>query len=45
LTLGLYDLVKSRELTLEIFNMLDAWLQKKAILVQSDAKKEVKIYA
>jgi type I restriction enzyme R subunit len=40
--LGVYDLVQNSELTLEIFDVLDDWLHKKAILVQSDAQKEMR---
>jgi type I restriction enzyme R subunit len=42
-----YDLVKeltkeATELTLDIFSELDAWLNKPAILVQSDAQKDMR---
>ncbi len=40
--LGVYDLVQSSEVTLEIFDALDDWLHKKAILAQSDAQKEMR---
>lgn len=45
--LVVYDLVKEfteegSELTLQIFDVLDEWLQKKAILVQSDAQKDMR---
>jgi len=45
--LVVYDLVKEQteeatELTLEIFDTLDEWLSKKAILVQSDAQKDMR---
>jgi type I restriction enzyme, R subunit len=45
--LVVYDLVKelteeATELTLEIFDELDEWLSKKAILVQSDAQKDMR---
>ncbi|NPA59782.1 MAG: HsdR family type I site-specific deoxyribonuclease [Epsilonproteobacteria bacterium] len=45
--LVVYDLVKEHtkevtELTLEIFDTLDEWLSKKAILVQSDAQKDMR---
>ena len=45
--LVVYDLVKEQtekptELTLKIFNTLDKWLSKKAILVQSDAQKDMR---
>ena len=40
--LGVYDLVQNSELTLEIFDLLDDWLHKKAILTQSDAQKEMR---
>ena len=40
--LGVYDLVQSAELTLAIFDVLDDWLHKKAILAQSDAQKEMR---
>ena len=40
--LVVYDLVKNVELTLEIFDEVDDWLHKKAILVQSDAQKEMR---
>ncbi len=40
--LGVYDLVQNSELTLEIFEVLDDWLHKKAILSQSDAQKEMR---
>ena len=40
--LGVYDLVQNSELTLEIFDVLDDWLHKKAIMVQSDAQKEMR---
>jgi len=40
--LGVYDLVKDSEVTLAIFDVLDDWLHKKAILVQSDAQKEMR---
>ncbi|WP_324172907.1 HsdR family type I site-specific deoxyribonuclease [Sulfurimonas sp.] len=45
--LVVYDLVKklsdeATELTLEIFDTLDEWLNKKAILTQSDAQKEMR---
>ena len=45
--LVVYDLLKDltdkpTELTLEIFDNLDEWLNKKAILVQSDAQKDMR---
>ena len=45
--LVVYDLVKelteeASELTLEIFDTLDEWLSAKAILVQSDAQKDMR---
>ena len=45
--LVVYDLIKEKtqeatELTLEIFDALDEWLSKKAILVQSDAQKDMR---
>jgi type I restriction enzyme, R subunit len=45
--LVVYDIVKelseeATELTLEIFDTLDEWLSKKAILVQSDAQKDMR---
>ena len=45
--LVVYDLVSKitddpSNLTLEIFDVLDEWLQKKAILVQSDAQKDMR---
>lgn len=45
--LVVYDLVKelsdeATELTLDIFDTLDEWLSKKAILVQSDAQKDMR---
>ncbi|WP_321778484.1 HsdR family type I site-specific deoxyribonuclease [Sulfurimonas sp.] len=45
--LVVYDLVtelsdEATELTLEIFDTLDEWLNKKAILTQSDAQKEMR---
>jgi len=45
--LVVYDLVKeltkeAPELTLEIFDTLDEWLRAKAILVQSDAQKDMR---
>ena len=40
--LGVYDLVQNSDLTLEIFEVLDDWLHKKAILTQSDAQKEMR---
>ena len=45
--LVVYDLLKelteeATELTLEIFDELDEWLSKKAILVQSDAQKDMR---
>jgi len=45
--LVVYDLIKEEteeatELTLEIFDTLDEWLSKKAILVQSDAQKDMR---
>ena len=40
--LVVYDLVKNTELTLEIFDEVDDWLSKKAILMQSDAQKEMR---
>ena len=45
--LVVYDLVKelsdeATELTLEIFDTLDEWLSAKAILVQSDAQKDMR---
>jgi type I restriction enzyme R subunit len=45
--LVVYDLIKEQteeatELTLEIFDTLDEWLSKKAILVQSDAQKDMR---
>ncbi|MCF6339901.1 MAG: type I restriction endonuclease subunit R [Sulfurimonas sp.] len=45
--LVVYDLIKKQteeatELTLEIFDILDKWLSKKAILVQSDAQKDMR---
>lgn len=45
--LVVYDIVKdlideATELTLEIFDTLDEWLNKKAILVQSDAQKDMR---
>ena len=38
----IYDVVKNPTLTLEIFDELDAWLHKKAVLIQSDAQKEMR---
>jgi type I restriction enzyme R subunit len=45
--LVVYDIIKElsdkpTELTLEIFDVLDEWLNKKAILVQSDAQKSMR---
>jgi len=40
--LPIYDLVQNVELTLEIFEEVDEWLHKKAILAQSDAQKEMR---
>ena len=40
--LGIYDVLQNSELTLEIFDVLDTWLHKKAILAQSDAQKEMR---
>jgi type I restriction enzyme R subunit len=45
--LVVYDLIneltsEATELTLEIFDCLDEWLNKKAILVQSDAQKDMR---
>ena len=40
--LVVYDLVQNVELTLEIFEVVDEWLHKKAILAQSDAQKEMR---
>ncbi len=45
--LVVYDIVKelseeATELTLEIFDTLDEWLSKKAILIQSDAQKDMR---
>ena len=45
--LVVYDLIKEQtkeptELTVEIFDRLDKWLSKKAILVQSDALKDMR---
>ena len=40
--LEVYDLVQDVEATLEIFDVLGDWLDKKAILVQSDAQKEMR---
>ena len=45
--LVVYDLVKeltdeATELTLAIFDILDEWLNKKAILIQSDAQKDMR---
>ncbi len=45
--LVVYDLVSEitddpSNLILEIFDVLDEWLQKKAILVQSDAQKDMR---
>ncbi len=37
-----YDVVKNSALTLEIFDVLDAWLHKHAVLIQSDAQKEMR---
>jgi len=40
--LKVYEMVGNAELTLEIYDILDDWLHKKAILVQSDAQKEMR---
>ena len=45
--LVVYDLLKSKteegtQLTLEIFDSLDEWLSKPAILTQSDASKDMR---
>ena len=45
--LGVYDIVncvseEATELTLEIFDSLDNWLDRKAILAQSDAQKDMR---